>query len=351
MSSPTPPHLPAESSAVPAKKIGPLAWILGGIGLLLVCATLTLGFLAVRALKNAGFAFRFDPSKKTLVVIGSSAKQAVIPAAGAGKSDLGMATGLLRVENWHIERKVPGCRDATDGCEHTEYDYIEVIGGPAAARERINAAIAVCVTDPNAATDPASRADAIAEAAWRDLGKSLTAGSSLQDLIYPRIRQSSLRDFDSDSNPQPPPFFATTTSSISVAVLRNAAPVFSLECNNSFSGGNHPMSFQKYFNFDPVTGEPVKLASILKDGAMDRLTAIGEVHFRQARQLPGTGKLEDQGFGFPLGFALNDNYGFGESALFFFFNDYEIAPHSSGPTMVEIPYAELRDLIRPEFSL
>jgi hypothetical protein len=84
---------------------------------------------------------------------------------------------------------------------------------------------------------------------------------------------------------------------------------------------------------------------------MARLTAVGEVHFRQERKLAATGKLEDQGFGLPGGFALNDNYGFGEKALFFFFNDYEIAPHFMGSTSVEIPYAEIRDLIRPGFPL
>jgi len=117
------------------------------------------------------------------------------------------------------------------------------------------------------------------------------------------------------------------------------------------------MSASKYFNFDPVTGEPIKLASILKDGAMARLTAIAEVHFRQARKLTATAKLDEEGFGgvgfgWPDGrFALNDNYGFGEKALYFFFNDYEIAPHAMGATLVEIPYAEIRDLIRPEFPL
>jgi hypothetical protein len=70
----------------------------------------------------------------------------------------------------------------------------------------------------------------------------------------------------------------------------------------------------------------VKLASILKDGAMARLNAIAEVHFRQERKLSATGKLVDAVYNFPGGrFALNDNYGFSEKALILF-NQYEIAP-------------------------
>src|ERR1039458_8663615 len=352
MSSPTSPDLPAEMRTVPARKIQPLVWILGGTGLLLVCATLTVGFFAIRAVKNAGFAFRFDPARKTLlmtrgdskvVMTGGESKEVKLAGGGDGKPALGMAAGLLRFENWHIERKVLGCGDQTDGCDHTEYDYVEVLGGPESARARINAAIAACVTDAASATEPGSDGAVAAEAAWEDLEKSLTPGATLQDLIYARIRKSSLQDFDIDSDPQPPPFFATTTSSVSAEVLRNAAPVFSVECRYSFSGGVHPMSFSRYFNFDPASGEQVKLASVLKEGAMARLTAVGEVHFRQERKLAATGKLEDQGFGFPDGFALNDNYGFGEKALFFLFNDNEIAPHFMGPTLVEIPYAEIRN--------
>jgi hypothetical protein len=78
------------------------------------------------------------------------------------------------------------------------------------------------------------------------------------------------------------------------------------------------------------------LASILKEGALPRLIAIAEVHFRNERKLAATAKLEDEGFNFPGGFALDDNYGFGEKTLVFF-NPYEIAPGSMGPQDVEIP--------------
>jgi hypothetical protein len=80
MSSPTPPDLPAGTRTAPARKIKLLVWILGGIGLL-VCATLAVGFLALRAVKNAGFAFRFDPAKKTLVMIGGGGKEVKTSAA------------------------------------------------------------------------------------------------------------------------------------------------------------------------------------------------------------------------------------------------------------------------------
>ena len=280
-------------SSPPARKIKPLVWILAGIGLLLVCATLAVGFLAVRAVKNAGFAFRFDPAKKTLVMIGGEGKEVEIsptgdggqPLGGAGQKVLaawlaqhpeyraavdadcacdellrlnpgahpytatgdfahdgktdfaaavinkqtgkfallifngpiggdsvkpalflmdldlrrqGLFFGLsfeepprlylgyynsddfrrfvptntyvledvlpdsppdttsatlsnsaaepLPVENRHVERKLPGCGEwGQDGCDHVELTYVEVVGGPAMARDRINAAVTACL--------------------------------------------------------------------------------------------------------------------------------------------------------------------------------------------------------------
>jgi len=111
MSSPTRPDLPPATRAAPARKIKPLVWILGGISLLLVCAILTVGFLALRAV-NAGFALRFDPARKMLVmtkgaskvvVTGGESKEVELSGGGDGKPGLGMAAGLLRVENWHVD--------------------------------------------------------------------------------------------------------------------------------------------------------------------------------------------------------------------------------------------------------
>lgn len=136
MSSPAPPDLPPETPAAPVNKIKPLVWILGGIGLLLVCVTLTcglIGLFAVRAVKNAVFdselmhtnpglalakmaaalhpdlqtvstderagtitmkekstgkvmTFRFDPAQKTLVMVGDDGREVTISAGGGGQS-------------------------------------------------------------------------------------------------------------------------------------------------------------------------------------------------------------------------------------------------------------------------
>ena len=236
-------------------------------------------------------------------------------------TSLGMAAEPVRVVSRHIDRKLPGCGNEKDGCAHVEFTWVEVVGGRPAARQRINAAIAAFV-----ANSPDS-----------------TPETSAQQFI----------DGSASAREELPPE-APYLLSRRVKVLRTTAPVFSLECSESsyLTGGTHGMYGTQYLNFNPASGEPVKLASILKDGAMARLTAIAEARFRREHKLAATAKPEDAGFTFPGGhFALNDNSGFGEKALLFLFNPYEIAPYSMGTTLVEIPYAEIRGLIRPGFSL
>lgn len=97
--------------APPARKLQPPVWILGGIGLLLVCATLTVGFFAVRAVKNAGFAFRFDPAKKTLVLIGADGNEVKTSAIGDGGHALDAADQKVLV-TWLAQH--PEYRAAVD---------------------------------------------------------------------------------------------------------------------------------------------------------------------------------------------------------------------------------------------
>ena len=136
MSSAMPPGLPPQGPGAPAKKTSPLVWILGGIAVLLCGGMLmcgVVGFLAVRAVKNAGFdpdlmkrnpglamakmaaavnpnletvrtnegtgtitmrdktngkivTFRFDPDKKSMVVVGDDGKEVTFNASGDGKN-------------------------------------------------------------------------------------------------------------------------------------------------------------------------------------------------------------------------------------------------------------------------
>jgi hypothetical protein len=91
---------------------------------------------------------------------------------------------------------------------------------------------------------------------------------------------------------------------------------------------------------------------MLRPGALARLAFLAEMNFRKDHKLSATESLSESGFNFPGDtFKLNDNYAIGDKALIFLFNTYEIAAGAMGETEVKIPYADMRDLLKPGFGL
>jgi hypothetical protein len=233
---------------------------------------------------------------------------------------LGLAAGSafaadsLKFEDRRFNRDVSGCT--------VKFDWIEVTSGPVALRGRINAAIQ--------------------EAFF----------SSSGDLPAPRTTyKKAADDFISECRKEKDSPNPNWSLAENVTVQRDRPPVFSFEYRSDvYDGGAHPNSNTWYLNLDAETGRRVELASILSDGFPPRLTEIAERHFRAVRNLSPTANLKEEGFWWQDGrFDLNENYAIGETSLIFFYNTYEIASHADGPTRVEIPYAEIQDLLKPNF--
>ena len=203
-----------------------------------------------------------------------------------------IAAEPLQVERRQIDRKLPGCGNAKDGCVHVSFDYVEALSGPPAVRAKINSAV-------------------IGLLLWRpgnDPPRSL-----------PDYAQGFIKDYQ-----ESPKLFADQRWFISktVKVLRATPPVFGLGCwEESYTGGAHPYSATQYLNVDAETGERVTLAAVLNEGSMPRLTQIAEAHFREVRKLAPSADLKEAGSDFPNNqFRLNDNFGFTEKSLIFFYN-------------------------------
>lgn len=232
-----------------------------------------------------------------------------------------IAVEPLRVEHRQIDRKLPGCGDAKDGCVHVSLDYVEALSGPPARCAKINSAVM----------------------------ELLLYGPGNHRALSPQdYAQAFIKDYQ-----ESPKLFADQRWFISktAKVLRATPPVFSLAYSEEYYiGPPHPYSATQYLNFDAKTGERVTLAAVLNGGSMPRLTQIAEAHFREVRKLAPSADLKEADLVFPDNrFRLNDTYGFTEKSLLFFYNDYEVGPRSNGATKVEIPYTEIRDLLRPGF--
>lgn len=136
------------------------------------------------------------------------------------------------------------------------------------------------------------------------------------------------------------------TATVEVEVQTDS--LLSLSVNDEYyTGGAHGGSGVYFINVNPKTGKEFTLDNLLKPGYQEPLRQAGNKIFRQVRALADTASLSQNAFEFPSDqFELNQNYGFKQEGIVFFYNSYEIAPYAAGPTEVLIPYEELKEWMR-----
>lgn len=219
----------------------------------------------------------------------------------------------LRFEPRQIEATRQGCGDPVKGCAHADFKYVEAAGGVDDAASRINAAIRLA------------------------LGSGPERGTALPPQMYAQ------HFVDGYENTNGAKWYLNRT----IKVLRVTPPIVSLELTeDSYAGGAHGLYNVLFLNLDPATGKEAKLDSILRPGALPRLTAVAEVYFRKVRKISPTADLKQEGFWFRDGkFQLNNNFGLTDKDLIFEYNQYEVAPYAWGPTRVVIPLADIRGLL------
>lgn len=75
-----------------------------------------------------------------------------------------------------------------------------------------------------------------------------------------------------------------------------------------------------------------------------RLKEVAEEKFRAHHGISANEPLNEAGFIFPEeGFILPDNIGYTAKGLMLFYNPYEVAPYSTGTTVLTIPLSELEE--------
>ncbi len=226
----------------------------------------------------------------------------------------------LRFESRHIEEIVPGCGDTKDGCAHANFTYVEAVSGPKIVRERINEAIR---------------------------GYLMSLPRNGLKLTLEEYAKEWVRGYEQSQREKPKPgegLFSGWTLSESVELLSMTPSIVTLERFRHYQVvGSHLRDDTSAMTFDALTGESVRLSSVLKEGALPRLNAIGEAHFLGAHGMALAAKLKEAG---TLWFQLT-NFGLGQEELFFYFDAYTVPPWE-GSTKIGIPLAEVRDLLQPE---
>ncbi len=241
---------------------------------------------------------------------------------GCGKSDAEKAKIKYGITKY--EKKFGDCDSANSGCASLSFEYpIIKYAVNSAVKDSISGYILETFLDTYRAKDKIGSLDEMADTLFKNF-------SSLQGEL-PDFRQS---------------WEIQGTAS----VIFNNHSIVSIQTDvYSYLGGAHPNSQTYYANFNSENGRKISLADILKLDYKNELNSIAEKFFRTDSKLTPEQNLEEAGYWFVDNkFSLNENFGIKNEGLVFFFNSYEIAPYSMGPTEIKVPYSEIRNLVRQD---
>ncbi len=131
-------------------------------------------------------------------------------------------------------------------------------------------------------------------------------------------------------------------------ILRDTAGVISIRFEEtSFLGGAHGLRIVRLASFDASSGKRLTYGDLFRPGSDSVFARIAEREFRAARSIPDTQSLTEAGFWIEEGkFEPSQNVAVGKTGLVLYYNPYEVAPYSMGPTEVRIPFALLGGVIR-----
>lgn len=189
-----------------------------------------------------------------------------------------------------------------------------------------------------------------------DTDNSATRPHNFEELAKPfvdeydeKIREG--KAFVSKANKKNEGSFLATTWNMEAYtnVQRQTNKYLMLHTNtNWFMGGNHPISMEYYYIYDHKDFKRIKLEDLFKPNFDKKLSVIAEAIFRKQEKLKPADKLIDEnGYFFKKGhFILNDNFTLTQTGIKFLYNVYEIKPYVAGITELEIPYSDLKDILK-----
>lgn len=112
----------------------------------------------------------------------------------------------------------------------------------------------------------------------------------------------------------------------------------------TFTGGAHGNGFSTTHMIAKQDGSLLNLKDFISN--ISELNSIAEPIFRKLYNLLETDDLDQAGFWFEKNiFSVNNNFYFSENKMVFYYNSYEIAPYSGGPTELAIPLAKIKHLL------
>ncbi|TLU83469.1 MAG: DUF3298 and DUF4163 domain-containing protein [Chlorobium sp.] len=232
-----------------------------------------------------------------------------------------LAYGVKSLEKIHVEQGKDSVSKSYCRCRYPVFSA----GGSAAA---INAALHGWIADSTAIAP----------------GKEYTGDRSIESLAA-----NFLQDYEKYRKDFPVNWPYEFELDGSVLFNRSGVLAVGLSCY-SFTGGAHGNSHTEYFVFDVRTGRRLGLRDVFIEGFEETLNKLIDRRFRQMKGLSPEDRLDNaKGTLFENYIHFNRNFAFTDKGVSFYYNQYEIAAYAYGPTIIDLTYHELQEILKQEF--
>jgi len=133
---------------------------------------------------------------------------------------------------------------------------------------------------------------------------------------------------------------------INFDVIKNDGKILTLRyVYADYMGGAHGMQSYHYKNIDIKKTKELELADIFEN--IDDFYTVAELAFNEKYK----SDRDSGAFWFTNNkYEFSQEYGFGNKAFILHYNAYEIASYAQGDIIIEIPYAKLKDVLKPEWN-
>ncbi|MHA7130237.1 DUF3298 and DUF4163 domain-containing protein [Algoriphagus namhaensis] len=132
--------------------------------------------------------------------------------------------------------------------------------------------------------------------------------------------------------------------SVNAATSLDSLGIFSVKFEEeSYTGGAHGSYSTTFLNFSKKDGSVLANEQIIQN--KPKLLALAEAAFREKRDIHPDSSLLKAGYWVDQGFFLPAAMGLSPQGLILYYNSYEIAPYSEGPTELVLTFDELGDIL------
>lgn len=135
---------------------------------------------------------------------------------------------------------------------------------------------------------------------------------------------------------------------VASTVALNAQHLLSVDVGGmTFTGGAHPNHANTLLFFDTRTGKRLTLADVLVPTYRPRLMQLIDQKLRQLYEIPAGIDLTEHGF-MEKNIEPTENFMLTSQGITLHYSPYEIAPYVMGHIVVEIPFADINDLLKTD---